>query len=421
MRRGILATFTGCALALSMLAGGTTAMAMAAEGDVEAAIERYQEQFGELRRSGGLTGETVQEIADEAVEGLDIASLSIEQIAALNDERILTYTTKRDGFVTRLRELANDRGVDGARAAAIHLSLVAFALAEDEERADAIRLAAEHPGLHDALRQGHASDIFFTISRMSDESLKKARTAVLSLDRVLTDDLPVETAAGLAGLQEAVIKTTDDRRTRERVHGRINQAMRSALERADARQSGRLERELTFIDGAYARGELMNKPAPAMNITWSSDSDITSLEDLKGNVVVFDFWATWCGPCITSFPQVRELVENYEGYPVKVIGVTSLQGAHFGPDGRVDTSDDADKEYSLMPSFMEHHEMTWPVVFTEQEVFNPDYGVRGIPHVAILDPAGKVRYRGLHPASDPEGKRDKINGLLKEFDLPKPE
>ena len=48
---------------------------------------------------------------------------------------------------------------------------------------------------------------------------------------------------------------------------------------------------------------------------------------MKGNVVVVDFWATWCGPCVGSFPQVKELVEYYKGYNVTVLGLTSPQGA----------------------------------------------------------------------------------------------
>ena len=74
-----------------------------------------------------------------------------------------------------------------------------------------------------------------------------------------------------------------------------------------------------------------------------------------------------------------------------------------------------------MTGFIKDMEVTWPVAFAHQEVFNPEYGVRGIPHVAIIDPAGKVRYNGLHPGGSLKDKADKIDALLKAAGLPVPE
>lgn len=73
-----------------------------------------------------------------------------------------------------------------------------------------------------------------------------------------------------------------------------------------------------------------------------------------------------------------------------------------------------------MPAFMKAKDMTWPVVFSEQEVFNPDYGVRGIPHMAIIAPDGTVRYNGMHPATPHAEKVKKIDPILREFGLKVP-
>lgn len=73
-----------------------------------------------------------------------------------------------------------------------------------------------------------------------------------------------------------------------------------------------------------------------------------------------------------------------------------------------------------MPQFMKDLDMTWGVAFSEEDVFNPEYGIRGIPHVVILDPKGVVRHRGLHPGSDPESKHAMIDAILREFKLPAP-
>jgi hypothetical protein len=114
-------------------------------------------------------------------------------------------------------------------------------------------------------------------------------------------------------------------------------------------------------------------------------------------------------------------VAHFKGAPVMFLGVTSIQGrvSNLEPK-RIDTKGDPVREMGLMPRFMQARDMTWPVAFSAEDVFNPDYGVSGIPFVAIIAPDGVVRYAGLNPGDKHADIGGKIEALLKEFHLPVP-
>ncbi|MBT5900714.1 MAG: TlpA family protein disulfide reductase [Opitutaceae bacterium] len=167
---------------------------------------------------------------------------------------------------------------------------------------------------------------------------------------------------------------------------------------------------------------LIGAPAPELDFTWATADGLTHLSDLRGKVVVLDFWATWCGPCVRSFPQVRELTEHYAGSAVEVVGVTSLQGRVHGLEpAPIVVRDDPAKEHALMNDYIAKMDINWTIAFSEQEVFNPDYGITGIPHMAIVAPDGTLRHVGLHPAMPHDQKLALIDALLEEFELPVPE
>jgi peroxiredoxin len=102
-----------------------------------------------------------------------------------------------------------------------------------------------------------------------------------------------------------------------------------------------------------------------------------SLSDFAGHgdLVLVNFWATWCGPCIRRVPYLVELYSRYGGRGFEIVGV-SLDGDH-----------------SAWVTGLERHNITWPQM-SELKVWNTSvvdlYAFRGIPHTVLLDGEGTI-------------------------------
>jgi len=156
------------------------------------------------------------------------------------------------------------------------------------------------------------------------------------------------------------------------------------------------ERLNKTIESARALLAMIGKPAPAIDPKEWVNGDPETLESLKGKVVLLDFWAVWCGPCIATFPHLKHLDAEYGPKGLAIIGVTRQY--NFSWDDATSTASRAkdpvslEDEMAMLEKFIAKHELTHRTMVTPQDsTMNAEYQVTGIPHVALLDKQGNVR------------------------------
>ena len=143
--------------------------------------------------------------------------------------------------------------------------------------------------------------------------------------------------------------------------------------------------------------------------TWIN-SDTLKLEDLKGKVVIIDFWATWCAPCRMVIPYLAKYYEKYKDKGVVVIGFTRIYP--FYADELQQKRGISDKEHlRLIKEFVKRYKIEYPVAVAENnDVFNT-YRISGIPTMVFIDKKGNVSYVKVG-ANNPKLIEKKIQELL---------
>ncbi len=142
-------------------------------------------------------------------------------------------------------------------------------------------------------------------------------------------------------------------------------------------------------------------PAPETVSHDLSGKDV-KLSDLKGKVVVLDFWGVWCGWCVKMIPQTNELHKKMKGKPLAIVSVSS--------DGKPED----------VKNFLKKTEMPWTHWFDGQGgPVARQWGITGFPTVYVIDHKGIVRHcqNGYNP--NPHEMESLIEKLVKEAEQDK--
>jgi thiol-disulfide isomerase/thioredoxin len=134
----------------------------------------------------------------------------------------------------------------------------------------------------------------------------------------------------------------------------------------------------------------IGKMAPASESKTLAGKD-ANLADLKGKVVVLDFWATWCGPCVRMIPHERQLVKKLEGKPFALVSVS------------------ADAEMKHLTDFLEKRPMPWTHWFAGPggDLLKA-WNIQTLPTVYVIDAKGVIRGKFVGGGDDVEKEIDAL-------------
>jgi cytochrome c biogenesis protein CcmG/thiol:disulfide interchange protein DsbE len=127
---------------------------------------------------------------------------------------------------------------------------------------------------------------------------------------------------------------------------------------------------------AATQGALVGKPAPAFSLPVIANATpgqtAIALTDLKGNAVILDFWATWCGPCRAEAPIVNSVANRFRDRGLTVVGINTSDRAGLGG-----------------PWALAHH-LDYPIAFDTGSEAAADYGVTAMPTLVVISRTGNV-------------------------------
>jgi len=153
---------------------------------------------------------------------------------------------------------------------------------------------------------------------------------------------------------------------------------------------------LLSISTTYAASEKLSGKAPNFTLKSRSGKNI-KLSELRGDVVMINFWASWCGPCRQEMPLLEKIAKKYKRLGFTLLGVN------------VEENTNAAKNY------LKDVRVTFPILFDNTNKTSKLYNVSAMPTTILIDRNGNKRYlhKGYKPGYENDYKRE-IKKLLRE-------
>lgn len=155
---------------------------------------------------------------------------------------------------------------------------------------------------------------------------------------------------------------------------------------------------MEHLDSRATFRSIINRPARELEIDYFLGGERVDLKSLRGRVVLLDFFAHWCGPCIAGFPFLRDLQKRYQDRGLIVLGVSGIYG-YYGDQRPLTPEEEIER---MRNHFTKEYQISWPMIFAKGELNKKNYGVSYIPQLVLIDREGIVRYARVGKGAEEE-------------------
>lgn len=295
----------------------------------------------------------------------------VKQLAAQNEGSAEYYAV--------VNAAATELNKSGNYSASYDLLQTAAKSAQSEERKNRMQLATLGLYAESLLETGKVAEAI-SVTKELTKDLRSARPAdIVTLANAYAKD--GRTLDAFKELENYLIKQAPNADVMKALEGHYN-TLNSNKGDFQAYQANLNDEIMSKLKDKY-KSTMLNKAAPDFRLQ-NMKGEFVSLADLKGKIVVLDFWATWCGPCVISFPGMQAAVNKYKNDPnVEFLFIDTWQ------------SEENYKE--LVTNFISENKYTFNVLYDEmkdrEKATVTAYGVNGIPTKVFIDGEGNIRFQ----------------------------